>query len=288
MIIGIDIGGTHFRIGQIENGKVLSSKKIKTSDVIKSENVTDDLSMFLSDYIKGLKVDAISIGFPATISKDQKKVVQLPNVKAINNIPVVDELEKALHIPVFIERDANICLYYDINKYQIKDAECIVGIYFGTGVGSSIFINGKPYNGANGTAGEIGHIPVDKVTTICGCGNVGCMETVAGGRYLQEINEKIFKDNIADIFIKHVDDELIVEYIDRMSIAIATYINILNPDYILVGGGIINMKNFPINKLKERIIYHTRKPEPANSLNLIFVDDEDDKGIVGAYYRTMI
>jgi len=284
MIIGIDIGGTHFRIGEIENGKVISSKKIKTYDVFTTYDVIGDLSKAIKDFVQDKKIDAISIGFPGTIDKERKKVVQIPNIKDISNIAIVDELTKVFNVPVYLERDTNMLLYYDVNKYGLSNEECVVGIYFGTGVGSAIFMNGKPYNGANGTAGELGHIPVDGNPLICGCGNIGCMETIAGGKYLSKINKEIFRGDLNDIFKKYVGHEVIKRYIERMSMAVATYINTLDPDYVLIGGGIVGMPNFPVDLLKERIIYHTRKPEPANSLKLIFADDEADKGIMGAYY----
>ena len=74
----------------------------------------------------------------------------------------------------------------------IPDAEIISGFYFGTGIGNAIFINGHPLTGKNGTAGELGHIPSDGSTKVCGCGNVGCMESLAGGKYLAELVKTIY------------------------------------------------------------------------------------------------
>lgn len=282
-IIGIDIGGTHFRIGAVNsNGEINNFKKIRTSSVIKN-NVLPDIIEFLSEYISGLNVKAIAIGFPATLDKNRQKVLQAPNIKFMENLPVVSEISKALNVPVFAERDVSMALLFDMKKYEIPDEGIICGIYFGTGIGNAISINGKLLVGKNGTAGELGHIPVDKSDVFCGCGNYGCMESLAGGKYLAKLQKEHFTETqISDLFLKHENNSLINEFIDRMAIAVSTEINILDPDYVLVGGGVLNMKNFPKNLLREKIISHSRKPLPAENLNLIFTDDESDKSIIGA------
>lgn len=287
MIVGIDIGGTHFRIGKVIDGNVSDLRKVKTIEVLKTGNTILDLKTFILEYIGNDFCEAVSIGIPGTLDKKREVVLQLPNVKALENIELVKELSKELKIPVCIERDANMQLYYDIKKYNLQELDVIVAMYFGTGIGNAIMINGLPYIGKNGCAGEIGHIPVDKVTYKCGCGNIGCMEEVAAGKYLARINNEIFKDDISKVFINHQDDPLIIEFIDRMAMAISTSLNILDPDCLLLGGAIINMDNFPKDLLLEKIKDHTRKPEPLNSLNYIFVPDEKDKGVIGAYYYAL-
>lgn len=284
MILGIDIGGTHFRVGLIDNNKLINLKKIKTEDILKTNDVINDLTLFLKEYTKEGNIDCISIGFPGTLNKERTTVLQMPNIKAFEKLEIVKELSKALNTNVVIERDTTMCLYYDTNKYKLENNEMVVGIYFGTGVGSACFINNIPLAGAHGTAGEIGHIPVDKVDLKCGCGNVGCLEEVAGGKYLAKLAHEIFKDEISELFVKHKDDELVKEYIDRMSYAVSSYLNIMDPETIVIGGGIINMKDFPKEELLERIKSHTRKPEPCESVKIILADDEEDKGVMGAYY----
>ena len=284
MILGIDIGGTNFRIGLIENDKLIDLKKISTSEILKTDNVIEDLTIYLKGYVKEKDIECVSIGFPGTLNKDRSVVLQLPNIKAFENLEVVKKLSEALNTKVVIERDTTMCLYYDFNKYNLLDKYMVVGVYFGTGIGSATFIEGKPLIGAHGTAGEIGHIPVDKETRRCGCGNIGCLEEVAGGKNLSRIAQEIFNDNISDLFTNHKDEEIVKEYIDHMSHAVVNYLNIMDPDTLLIGGGIVNMKDFPKEELLERIKFHTRKPEPCNTADIRFVGDEEEKGVMGAYY----
>ena len=118
---------------------------------------------------------------------------------------------------------------------------------------------------------------------VCGCGNLGCMEELAGGKYLARICESEFNDtHISEMFLKHNNHPLIQEFIDRMACALATEINILNPNTIIIGGGIINMEGFPKDYYLEKLKQHTRKPHPCNNLNLIFTNDDEMAGVIGS------
>lgn len=284
MIVGIDIGGTNFRIGGLDsNNEVINFKKLNVNDVLKSNDVLYDIKNMINDNFSKEDIEAISIGFPGTISKDKKVVVQVPNVKGMNNLNAVDYLHNAFNVPVYIDRDVNMLIEYDLFNSKIKNENIIIAVYYGTGIGNTILINGEPISGKDGTAGELGHIPVDDCDYVCGCGNIGCMEAVAGGKYLAKLCEEKFKNtHISDVFVKHHDDVDVIKFVDRMSMALTSEINILNPDTIIVGGGIVNMKDFPFDLFMDCIKKHTRKPYPLNSLNIVFVKDDEQKGVIGA------
>lgn len=290
-IIGIDIGGTNFRIGAVdEDGNITGFRKIPVRTVFRSDKPLRDLSEYLKTYIlelkeESLEIAAISIGFPATLDRERKRVLQAPNISFMENLPVVEDLTKDLKIPVFIERDVTMALCYDKRKFDLPECEVISGFYIGTGIGNAILINGQPLTGKNGSAGELGHIPVDGSDIVCGCGNVGCMESLAGGLYLAKLQKTNYPDTpIGLLFKEHGKEALLTQYIDRIAMAIATEINILNPDYNLVGGGVPSMPDFPNDLLLERILFHTRKPYPANDLDIIFTGDRPEKCVIGAAY----
>ena len=290
-IIGIDIGGTNFRIGAVDKeGNITMFRKIPVRSVFQSGQPLVDLGEYLKSYIKELKeetlrITAISIGFPATLDRERQRVLQAPNISFMENLPVVETLTEILKIPVFIERDVTMALYYDMKKFELPESEVISGFYIGTGIGNAIFINGRPLTGKNGSAGELGHIPVDGSDIICGCGNIGCIESLAGGLYLAKLQKNNYPETpIGNLFTEHGKEFLLTQYIDRVAMAIATEINILNPDYNLVGGGVPAMPDFPQDLLLERILLHTRKPYPAEDLNVIFTGDRPEKCVVGAAY----
>lgn len=287
-IIGIDIGGTNFRIGAVsEDHQVKCFRKVKADTVLVTENVLADLKNYLLDYMGepelGGTARAIAIGFPATVDRARKVVLQAPNLSYMENLPVVDYLQAELGIPVFIERDVCMTLFYDMHKYRIPECEILAGCYFGTGIGNAICINGRPLLGRDGAAGELGHIAVPGSKEKCGCGLTGCMENLAGGKYLSGLCREVYTDTaIGDIFTEHGEEKLLRDFVDRIAITVAAEINILNPDYMIVGGGVVNMKDFPKEFLIEKIHEHTRKPYPEQSLQLVLAEDEEKKSVIGA------
>lgn len=283
-IVGIDIGGTNFRIGLVdEQGTVSNFRKVPVKQVFTTENPLADLAGFLKDYCGGKSVEAVSIGFPATLDAKRQTVLQAPNIPFMENLPVTETLSWKLDVPVFIERDVTIALEYDCRKYGIPGDGIVCGFYFGTGVGNAISINGYPLVGKHGTAGELGHIPVDGNELECGCGNTGCMETVAGGKYLAHLRRTVYADtHISQVFSKHGKEPRLQQFVDRMAMAVATEINILDPDVVLIGGGVPEMAGFPKDYFEERVLHHTRKPYPADDLQLIYAHDGEDKTVIGA------
>ena len=285
-IIGVDIGGTFFRIGAVNRALQLKNfQKVSVESVIHSENVLDDIRIFLLDFMNSAtcKIEGIAIGFPATMNRNRTMVVQAPNIRFMEQLPVKEYLENAFHLPVFVERDVCMTMEYDIKKYHIPDCELLAGCYFGTGIGNAIYINGRPLFGKTGAAGEIGHIPVDGSQKVCGCGNIGCMENLAGGKYLKELTKTVFTTTpIGELFTVHGNDPLLCRFVDRMAQTVATEINILDPDYMIIGGGIPNMKDFPKEYFIESIHKYVRKPFPDQNLALIFAADAEEKSVAGA------
>lgn len=285
-IIGIDIGGTHLRIGAVDESRHISGfQKTPTKSIFSSSKPLEDLSAFLQQYIREhpIAVKAVVIGFPATIDRDRTVVLQAPNVAFMENLPVVEYLQTVLNVPVFIERDVNLTVLYDMEKQKIPPCEVLTAFYFGTGIGNVICLNGTPLRGKHGVAGELGHIPVHGDREVCGCGNRGCMEPKAGGKFLVKLCEEVFTDtHVSDIFTEHGADPMVAEFIDYMAEAVATEINLLDPDYVFIGGGVPNMRNFPKALLEERIRRHTRKPYPEQDIHFIYTGDDEEKSILGA------
>lgn len=283
MILSVDIGGTNFRIGAVnEDGRIVKFEKIPTSLVFHSNDVLADLECAMRSFSDGISFDAVAIGFPATLNRSRTQVVQAPNIPFMEAIPVCGYLQKSLQVPVLAERDVTFALCYDVDKYHLPEDGLICGIYFGTGIGNAILIDGKPMTGGHGAAGELGHIPVPGSTVPCGCGNIGCMEAVAGGKALVRIQKERYPETpVEDMFSCHGHERMLTEFIDCMASAVATEINILDPDYILLGGGVLNMKDFPITEFSLKIREHTRKPLPLRELNLIYTEDEPDKSVLG-------
>jgi len=286
LIIGVDIGGTNVRVGALDSQARLSNEKIFSSNEIQGDNAVCNLLNYLKAYISSLKspVHALSIGFPSTIDSKRRTVINTPNLEGFNNVAIKAIYEEALGIPVFINKDATALLYYDMHKLGIGQSGVIVGIYIGTGIGNSIIIDGNEFTGNDGVACELGHIPVAGRDDLCGCGLRGCIELYAGGKGLERIRATDFADTPVDLlFAKHSDAPKIREYISEVANAVATEINILNPRYVVLGGGVLQMQAFPKELLKKIIIEKTRRPIPGDKINIVFSEDINPyNGVVGA------
>ena len=171
-ILCLDIGGTNCRIGLCDRKLNLTDVRIESSVKMAERGFKTSLIRLITDFYgehaEDSLIRAVSLGFPATIDKSRRVVLQMPAIPGADDFAVCDELEAQLKIPVFLDRDVNLLLRFDIAEQQLPTEGVVIGIYYGTGIGNSIFIDGKAYTGRNGVAGELGHIPVPGNEKACG------------------------------------------------------------------------------------------------------------------------
>lgn len=285
--IGIDIGGTNFRMGFVdENGEIDNFIK-KSSRIFDDGNVVEilcaEIQSYINEFGKGKNILAAALGIPSIVSKDKRTILSTPNLKGFDNVQVGDTLSKRLGFKVFLDRDVNYLLQNDISKLGLDTSKTILGFYVGTGFGNSIYLNGSFYYGKNGAAGELGHIPLYHVKDECTCSNIGCAEVRCSGKRLEYLVDKYFPDTIIrNIFKEHGDSPVIVEYVKDLALPIATEINILDPDHIVLAGGVLYMVGFPKNILVEEIHKMTRKPYPEKNLDILFSEHNQLSGVYGS------
>lgn len=283
--IGMDIGGTNIRIGAVDrNHCVHCFEKIYQKDVFVDENSLTHLLRFIEGFIaknelEG-KVDGIAIGMPATIDKEGTRALQAPGLVGFDNLELVSPIESRFGMKATLLKDVWSAATYDMEKYHIHCQGVAAAYYIGTGIGNVLLFNGEIYKGKNGASGELGHIPVFDDDSRCGCGNTGCIENHAGGKFLARICQEKQVD-IVRVF-QDTDAKEIQRYIDYIAIAVATEINILDPEQVLLGGGVLQMEGFPRELLEKKIREHTRKPYPEKNLSICYVEDDPQKGVVGA------
>jgi len=288
-IIGIDIGGTHFRIGMVTPEGNLHKYYMEDSRILNSEgNSLENLSNYIEKYVANHslgRLAGIAIGFPSTISKDKKIVYSSPNIKGFDHVDVGTPLENKFQVPVFIDNDVNFLLQCEIERNKLYDKGIILGFYIGTGFGNAIYLGDHFWDGKNGVAAELGHIPMLGRNEICTCGNKGCIEIYASGKRLREIQQQYFADtDISELFTKHKQNPVIEEFVRALAVPIAIEINLLDPDYAIIGGGVPNMADFPRAKLEEYIYQYVRKPFPAQGLQLLYAKMAQEAGVLGAAF----
>ena len=184
-----------------------------------------------------------------------------PNMEGWKDVPLKKDLEKQLGVPVFVENDGNICAL-GVHVVELKaKPKSLIGIFVGTGIGGGLIINGDLYSGFNHTAGEIGHMVLDINGPKCGCGNKGCFEALASRTAIfQQIKAgvkdgektmltEMLGDDLADLrsgdlrkAIRRGDkfvDKVIEGAAEYIGIGIANLVNILSPEVVVLGGGVI-------------------------------------------------
>ncbi|WP_302760863.1 allose kinase [Christensenella hongkongensis] len=291
-IVGIDIGGTNFRIGCVStSGRVANVKITPSSFLTRGECVQKTLAGYITKYRKetGVTPVCISVGIPGSVSKDRRSTISVPNLQdakgthLLDGLNLADDLEKLTGTRVILNKDVDNLLAFDILMNGLVDEEIVIGCYIGTGFGGAIRIMGRYLSGKNGAANEIGHIPFYKKDLICGCGKRGCAECYASGTALERIQEKYYPETfIGDIFVEHGTQQRLIEFVEACALPIATEINIFDPACVVIGGGVVDMPGFPKDMLKQFIWDNTRKPLPAGNLKLIFSNQDKDMGVIGA------
>lgn len=293
IIIGIDLGGTNCRIGAVDENNNLSTPHIyKTKLLADSASPVTTLYKMIENYIKKAhiyNITAISIGVPSSVQPDKSTVICTTNIRnqkgevVFKNTNLSEELESYFHIPVFVNNDINNILLYDVMKNHLEGQKVIVGIYIGTGVGASVLLDGKLLEGKNGAELDIGHIPYYGHTAPCSCGKSGCCECYSSGWKLQSIRSTYFPNtNIEDLFTLHRDETPLKDFISTCANIYAIMATIFNPNSMIVGGGVPEMKDFPRDTFEKQVNLLTGKDVMSFGFDYVYSQPFSGKGIIGA------
>lgn len=266
-VVGVDFGGTKLYAGvfsdRLENiGTARKSTKPQRGVDTVIERIAEVVREAVDEADLSLKqIKGVGIGAPGAVAGDTGDIIFAPNLPGWKNVPLKKALEKHLGVPVFVENDCNIAMlgvYVTELKSKPRSA---VGIFLGTGIGGGMIINGELYSGFNHTAGEVGHMVLDPTGPKCGCGNKGCYEALASRTAIFKRLQQAVKDGEKTILTDMLGDDLedmrsgslrkalrkgdklvekvIDEAAEYTGIAIANLANIMGPEVIVLGGGVI-------------------------------------------------
>ncbi|MCW9719060.1 allose kinase [Avibacterium sp. 21-599] len=284
IVIGIDMGATHIRICLMTLAKkIILTEKRRTKDIIKHD-LTQGIRQFINQHCEKYHIKHIVIGLPAAVSKDRTQVLSVPNidVNPLQFKQLIPVISQYFNCPVQLERDVNLQLLYDIHHFKLQN-KAVLGIYLGTGLGFSIYQQDKLFIGQHGVAGELGHIPYGNSNKQCQCGNYGCLETICSGRTLKEWYDSSPKSfPFSQIFTQAKEDEFIKSFLHHLAKAIAMAANLFDPDCIILGGGVMDMSDFPYQVLQKDSLMMIRKPLPYDKIHFYPAQSSDFNGAIGA------
>lgn len=307
--VGVDLGGTKILAGVFTPQlKCLGKVKMSTKPERGPEGVLERVARCVQEVVDECdlhtdNIKAVGIGAPGAIDPEEGRMIFAPNLKW-EDVPLKKVLEKQLDLPVFAENDCNVC---GLGVYETEldpKPRSMVGIFLGTGIGGGIVLDGKPWSGFNRTAGEIGHMVLEVNGPKCGCGNKGCFEALASRTALFRRIQTAVKDGqktvLTDMLGPELTDmrsgdlrkalrrgdkfveQIVEEAAEYTGIAVANVINFLNPEVIVLGGGVMDQ----LADDMMAIIIETAKdyalPGTAKGIEIIASKLGDDAGITGA------
>lgn len=244
------------------------------------------------------KIVGIAVAVPATFNAAEGILTKLPNLPSLDGMNLKVGLSAKFALPVTVENDATAAAIGENWRGASRGIDTSILVTLGTGVGGGLIINGKPLRGIDGTAGEIGHICVEPLGHPCGCGSRGCVEQYASataivrmagelqaGLPLSEQAGQKWQTALQVYEAGMSGNELAVSAFERMGfylgIALADLVNVLNPEMIVIGGGV----SAGWELFADHVSAEVRKRafrEPAERVKIIRAELGDDAGILGA------
>jgi glucokinase len=264
---GVDLGGTKIQTVVVDGrSKVLGQSRVPTPADDGAGAIVETIAKAIGAAAEeaGLATDSlvgVGVGAPGGIDPDKGVLINPPNLPGFGDeFPLGPELEQQLGTRVFLGNDVSVATDAEFRLGAGKPYNSILGVFWGTGVGGGLILDGKQWVG-RGSAGEIGHVVVHPGGDKCGCGRKGCMEAYAGrGRMeekarhrhkkgdktrLFEIMEKRGRDRLTSgIWARALahEDKLAIELIDAaieaLGIGVASCVNVLDPEAVIIGGGL--------------------------------------------------
>jgi len=299
-VIGIDLGGTNTRAGLVdESGRISKRAQAKTPHAASAGDIVDVVIGLIKNVNDpGAPAKKVGIGAASVIDFQDLRKSMWPNLPGLQGHDFVGEIADKTGLIVTIENDANAAVIGERWQGAAKGTQNAVGITLGTGVGGGIIINGELVRGASGSAGEIGHICVDPNGPLCGCGSTGCLEQYSSATAVVRITKEILASfpesplhsklelDAKDVFDAALGGDLagikVFEEAGRyLGIACAALVNLLNPEVIVVMGGLAGAWNLMGQSSREELQKRAFQ-QAVERVNIVRGVLGDDAGILGA------
>lgn len=304
--IGIDVGGTTVKYGLFqENGKCIDRRAHPTAADAGYENLIDDLAVEIPNLYKAYQLNpnqiiGIGIGLPGPIVNESTISVGV-NIALGRELNVAKALTKKINLPVVVANDANVAALGEQWQGAGSKYDSLVMFTLGTGVGGGIIINGKILSGTNGSAGELGHMPILElpIERTCGCGSKSCLELISSATGIKAQVKELLEATDEPSTLRHYnghydaravflaarnEDELSMRIVENTSYylgkACALIAAAVDPELFVIGGGVSNAGDL----LLEPTRAHYRKLvfSPMRDTPIIKAQLGNNAGIYGA------
>ena len=308
-LIGVDLGGTTIKFAILTaEGEIQQKWSVRTNVLDDGSHIVPDIIESINHHIDLYKMSredfiGIGMGTPGTVDREKGTVIGAYNLGWKVLQPVKEQIEKGTGLPFSLDNDANVAALGEQWKGAGDEGDDVAFITLGTGVGGGVITNGEMVHGFGGAGGEIGHINVEPNGYLCTCGNHGCLEQYASATGIVHVAEdkaeqyegdsqlKAMIDNGDQVTAKAVFDlakehdylaNMVVDDVCRyLGIACANVSNILNPQYLVIGGGVSAAGEFLLERVKKSFLKYAF-PTVRTSTQLKLAKLGNDAGVIGA------
>jgi len=307
-LIGVDLGGTFIKTALITlQGDIVNKGEIPSEKESGPERVIANIGKSIQLAVKEAgqifnQVQGIGVGAPGPLNTQKWIVCNAVNIPGFINIPLRDLIQDKFGIPVNLENDANAAGYGEYWKGAGRGSSLMVAYTLGTGVGGGIIIDGKLIRGTNDCGGELGHMTIVPDGEMCSCGNRGCVEAYASATFLVKHTAAKLKKGCPSLLTKWLEEgkiltaklidearragdefagEMLLEVGYYLGLGVANVVSALNPDVVVVGGGMIKAGEIILEAVRREVKKRTFR-EHYEHLRIIPAALGNNAGIIGA------
>jgi glucokinase len=312
-IVGVDLGGTNIVVGAMpeDGSREIAFRSQATFAAQGAESVAQRIIQMIEDVIAVTIAETgctresflgIGIGAPGPLDREKGIIIVAPNL-GWKMFPLRDRIHTATGLHCTLDNDANCATMGEWWTGAAKGAKNVIGVTIGTGIGGGIIIDGKLYHGSSDVAGEIGHMTIDSTGRRCGCGNYGCLEAYASGTAIAErarealagetegvlmtMCEGKFERVTAQMVYRAANEgdlvaiDVVRETARFLGAGIGALLNLLNPEVVVLAGGVVNAGDSLFAPLKAEV--RRRAFEPAvDACRIVPGALGSSAGVVGA------
>jgi glucokinase len=302
-VVGVDLGGTSVKAALVSAELELLDRDTSPTDVSDEDRLLDEIEQLVRRVAGDSPVAAVGFGLPSQIDQRRGVVADSINVP-ITDVPFAAEMTGRLNLSVKVDNDANVACLAEARIGAGKGRDNVIMLTLGTGVGGGIVLDGRLYHGATGYGGELGHMVIDENGPPCQghCPNHGCLESLASaagvraaaaqiaaerpdgtlakaGAARRPVAPRIVIDGALDGDQDCIDALAIVGR--HLGVGIANYVNIFNPDVVVVGGGIMAAGEILLGVARDEAGRRALRP-PWGEVEVVAAELGNDAGVLGA------
>jgi glucokinase len=305
VVLGVDIGGTKVAVGLVNReGKILTHERKPMVATGTAEAGLQAVTDAIDSLARGRDIRSIGICSPGPLDPRTGVVINPPNLPCWRNFPLAEKVSEKYHVPVKVDNDAKAAALAETRWGNARGYRYFFYVTIGTGIGTGIIFDGRIYHGNTGSAGEGGHQSIDYRGPRCHCGKLGCIEILAAGPAIAVRARSKFKNDpsrhsaildlangdVAAITTEMVGkayasgdplaEEILHETTDLLTVWLGNMIDLLDPDVLVIGGGVAAMLRPFFDQIKKNLPAWTVNPHTLE-IPLLMAHYGADAGIAG-------